>query len=534
MGALNSVRSQNPQSVILRSLPAVAVLGIGFSLLCIVQLTEFSFSGKPTRDFVWIIGATELAIYVWMRTYSAVSFRSQVFVLAILYGLQLCLYAAVEVEGFMGDGRPILVWRWNSSVRQKWLNHEPTVDRIHDSKVADFHTTTDFDSPAFRGLNRNGHAPNAPLARKWSNPPRQIWRKPIGLGWSSFSVVGEFCLTQEQRDERECVVCYELLTGQEMWCHSDIACFDEVTSGKGPRATPTIDEGRVYALGATGILNCLSGEDGELLWKTNVLQDANTQNALFGMSGSPLIVGELVVVCPGGVDASVVAYDKVSGRKVWAGGKAGASYSSPQSAKIGGETQILNFNAEGLYGHAEKSGNVLWKFPWVSNPSEKNNVGQPIVFADPNQQETRIFISSGYGKGSTLLGISERGGTFDVRQIWENRNLKAKFSSAVSQGAYIYGLDDRILVCIDVETGDRRWKRGRYGYGQLVLAGELLVIQAESGEIALVEAVPDGHHELARFAALSDRTWNHPVVSGNILLVRNDREAACFELPLAP
>lgn len=521
------------RQIIVRCLPAVVLLFLGFMALVAIQTTEFSITGKPTRDITWIIGITEVAIYVWMRALAGVSLRTQVTTLALLYGLQLAAYATVRIDGFMGDGRPIVVWRWTPGTDQNWQDKQPADNNQKPTLTADFSKHTLFDYPGFRGHDRMGIMRTLNLAREWPQPPKLLWRKPIGLGWSSFAVVGNYCVTQEQRGEFETVVCYEVQTGREIWIHSDLASFDEVTGGKGPRATPTIHNGRVYALGATGILNCLDGRDGRRIWSRNILDDNNAQNALFGMSGSPLVINGLVVVSPGGKAGSLTAYNQQTGQRVWAGGKAQTSYSSPQFADFVEQPLVLNFNAEGLFGHDVNSGEVMWSFPWVSNPAERNNVCQPVVLTDDDQHPNQIFISSGYGQGCALIEIVRDESRHNIHEHWRNRNLKAKFSSVVRRGKHIYGLDGNILACIDLANGKRNWKRGRYGYGQLAIADDLLVVQAESGEIVLVEATPERHQELARFTALDDRTWNHPVVVGDLLLVRNDREAACYQLPLA-
>jgi outer membrane protein assembly factor BamB len=517
--------------IIVRCLPGAVLLLLGVLALYVVQTTEFSILDRPSRDILAIIGVTNVAIYFWVRVVARVGFRSQITALALLYGLQLGLYAAVRIDGFMGDGRLILAWRWAPTTGQSW-NIDETIESSAAANVtADLVSVTEFDHASFRGADRTGTVRTVRLAREWTKPPRQLWRRPIGLGWSSFAVVGDFCVTQEQRGEFESVVCYELRTGREVWRHSDLARFDEVTGGTGPRATPTIHGGRVFTLGATGILNCLDGRDGRRIWSANILLDNQAENTLFGMSGSPLVVNGLVVVSPGGKKGSLVAYDMRTGARVWAGDDAEASYSSPQYAPFSDHPQILNFNAEGLSGHDAESGGVLWRYTWVSNPAEKNNVCQPVVFLSDDKRPNRVFISSSYGMGCALLDIVRRDGAFEVRVSWRSQNLKAKFSSVVRRGMHVYGLDERILACIDVATGERCWKGGRYGYGQLVLADDLLIVQAESGEIALVEATPERHRELGRFAALNHRTWNHPVVSEDLLLVRNDREAACYELP---
>lgn len=513
-----------------RCLPAAVFVVLGLLTLWILQTTDLSISGKPTRDFICVVGVTQVAVYLWIRMLAKISFRVQMISLSVLFGIQLCLLASVRVDGFMGDGRPIFDWRWTEDPGARWGHHPDAGDLDNTKGIADLASTTEFDWPGFRGINRAGTVHTTDGIRDWSHVPQLLWRQSVGPGWSSFAVVGNYCVTQEQRAEFESVVCYELHTGREVWEHRDLAGFEEVTSGKGPRATPTVHAGRVYALGATGILNCLDGSSGERLWSTNILEDSNAANALFGMTGSPLIVGDFIVVSPGGKCASLVAYDQQTGQRVWEGGDAGASYCSPQQATVCGESHILNFNAEGLFGHDANSGQVLWSYPWVSNPAEKNNVCQPVVVSQNSPDSTRIFVSSGYGQGSAVLEIRKEGRTFAIGERWRNRNLKAKFSSVVRRGEHVYGLDDKILVCINLDKGDRCWKQGRYGYGQLALADDVLIVQSETGEIAFVEANPDRYRELVRFPALNDRTWNHPVLAGSFLLVRNDREAACYQL----
>jgi outer membrane protein assembly factor BamB len=370
------------------------------------------------------------------------------------------------------------------------------------------------------------------LSRDWrTSPPRKIWRQPIGTGWSSFAVVGDFSVTQEQRGEDETVVCYDIMTGAEVWEHRDPGLFHEVMGGDGPRGTPTIDYGRVYALGATGTLNCLEGGTGSRVWTRNILEDAGCPNRPFGMAGSPLIMHDLVVVCPGGKHRSLIAYDRRSGDVRWSAGGSRAAYSSPTIATLAGIEQILIFNADGLFSHDPDDGRVLWSQPWVT-PPELNNVCQPVPLPATSLSDTdHVFLASGYEKGCGLLEVRRAGEEYRINLQWANRNLKPKFSSVVVRDGFVYGLDDRILTCVDLRTGQRRWKAGRYGYGQLVLVDDLLLIQAESGEIALVEAAPEEYRELARLTALDHRTWTHPALAGSYLLVRNDREAACYELP---
>jgi len=510
----------------------IVLLG-GLGLL-MVQAGLFFPTGKPSRDILWILGITELAFYLWVRVFSQMKFSRQIVTLVLFVSVQACLYGIFRLDGFTGDGRLILAWRWTPTPEQLF-DGERSLRRLHsgpNNDAVDLTQTTDWDYPAFRGAHRDGIAATVSFATDWDQtPPKQLWKQAIGRGWSSFAAVGEYCVTQEQRRADEVVVCYEVGTGREVWVHADRARFDEPTGGCGPRATPTIHDGRVYALGATGILNCLSGADGEVVWSVNILDDAGVDNRLFGMAGSPLVVESAVVVSPGGRGSSLAAYDLETGQPAWRGGDAEASYSSPQLARFAIGRRILAFNADGLFVHDSDTGQVTCSYPWVSNPAEKNNVCQPVPLPGTETQPDRIFISSGYDKGSAVFEISSVDGRDSIRKVWGERSLKAKFSSVILHAGYVYGLDGSILTCIDLETGRRQWKAGRYGYGQLIRVGDNLLIQSENGDVALVRASPESHQELVRFPALEGRTWNHPVVAGRHLLVRNDREAACYELP---
>ncbi len=523
--------SSSPSVEKVRLWPVAIVLLAGFAAWSVVS-AEFSFSGTPLRDMLFIIALMDFASYVSIRL-SRLSGNKQVLLLSTFAVVHVCLFFMLRIDGLFGNGRPMIVWSWTPTNKERFDEQLPTQHRPESDVSVNLNTTTERDFPSFRGKDRSGIVRGVQLSRDWNNqPPRQLWRRSVGAGWSSFAVVGNYCVTQEQRGDHEAVVCYELLTGKPCWVHLDRARFYEFTSREGPRATPTIADGLVYSLGATGILNCLDGSSGKPLWSVNILRDNETENCLFGTTASPLVVEDMVVVSPGGTGRSLAAYDKISGKRVWRAGDADASYSSPQLATIAGRRQILSFNGDGLFSHDVETGAVLWSVPWVSNPSEKNNVCQPIVIPAVKSGEVDcVFISSSYGMGCALFEIHRIGDDFSIVQRWSNRNLKAKFTSVVLRDGHIYGLDESILVCLDVTTGQRKWKRGRYGHGQLILVDDLLLIQSEGGEIAMVEASPRAFHELARFPALSDRTWNHPVVSGEYLLVRNSVEAACFQLP---
>lgn len=393
------------------------------------------------------------------------------------------------------------------------------------------------DFPQFLGPDRNGSLSGRGLARDWTaHPPRLVWKLPIGPGWSGFAVVGDYAVTQQQLEELELVVCYSLKSGEVLWSHGNRVRFSSVIAGDGPRATPTIAEGRVFALGSTGILNALALADGSPLWDTDILVDHAAKPLPWGQSGSPLVVDGLVVVNPGGPQGhSLAAYDAVSGELRWHAGNDAASYASPTLVTLAGKQQIVMVNQFSVTGHDPATGTLLWTYPppglkdhtWLSQDPK---VPQPLAVS-PN----RLLIAAGYGLGSMLLELEPRsGGDWQVRELWDgfNRHLKPKFTNLVLHEGHVYGLDDgTALTCLEIATGERRWKQGRYGHGQVLLVDDLLLVQSDTGRVALVEASPRGYRELASFQAIEGKTWNTPTLAGRMLLVRNDREAACYELP---
>jgi outer membrane protein assembly factor BamB len=369
------------------------------------------------------------------------------------------------------------------------------------------------------------------LSDDWkANPPREVWRIPVGAGWSSFAVVGEYAVTQEQRGVQECVVCYRVADGGTVWLHTDKARFDSAMGGSGPRATPTVAEGRVYAVGGTGILNCLDGATGNRLWSIDIVNDNSGRVIEHGVCGSPLVADNLVIVAPTGAGSRcLAAYDRDSGERVWQGGAHRASYGSPAIAQLAGVRQVLIVTADGVEGNDLHTGEPLWSYTWT-NPDTPVNCSQPIVV---DAETGKVLFCSGYGTGSILLEVASSAARgWAVREIWKSPGkMKTKFTTAVLHKGFAYGLDDGILACLDLATGRQVWKKGRYQHGQILLAGERLIVQTEAGSIVLVKPDPEDLIELGSSPALSNKTWNNPALSGRMLLVRNDQEAACYELP---
>lgn len=378
----------------------------------------------------------------------------------------------------------------------------------------------------YRGTNRDGHYDGLKILTSWpSGGPRQLWKQPVGGGHASFVAADGLAFTIEQRRRQEVVAAYDVETGREVWTQGWDAEFKENMGGDGPRATPTWHEGRIYALGAKGDLKCLDAKTGKVYWSKNILSDARASNLEWGMSGSPLIVDDKVIVQPGGTSGkSVMAYNKDNGQIMWSSLNDQQAYVSPMLATLAGKQQAVVVTSTRVVGLEINDGSLLWEYPW--NTQMGINCSQPLVVG-PN----RLFISSGYGKGAAVAEITNSGGGFAAKTVWQNTFLKNKFNSSVFYQGYIYGLDDPgILTCLDVETGERKWKGGRYGLGQLVLADGHLIITTEEGEVVLVKATPDQHTELARFSALEGRTWNNPAIVGGRLLVRNAEYMACYDI----
>jgi len=378
----------------------------------------------------------------------------------------------------------------------------------------------------YRGPGRDGHYRQRPILTQWpADGLKPIWKHPIGGGYASFVIAGGRAFTIEQRGPQEIVAAYDVANGRELWTTAWTATFRESMGGDGPRATPAWHDGRVYALGGLGELRALAANTGATVWRRNILEDSGAKNLQWGMSAAPLVVDGMVVVLPGGSNGqSVVAYDARTGKRAWSALNDQQAYASPMLVTLAGVRQILVFSASRVMGLTPDRGAVLWEYPWKTDYDV--NAGQPIVIGD-----NRVFVSTGYGAGGAVVELTRSGsGEFQVREVWRNIRMKNQFTSSVLHDGFIYGLDESILACLDAATGELKWKGGRYGYGQVILASGHLIVLGEEGDLVLVRATPDRHQELTRFPALEGKTWNHPAMSDGILLVRNINEMAAFDL----
>jgi outer membrane protein assembly factor BamB len=474
-----------------------------------------------------------VTLLIWFLASSRFRARTRLVGLAIVILSGLALKGTLRVDGTInGTGLPRLVWRGShSDATPPTASPAETVQKPVDATALPGLE----DSAQFLGSDRTGVLPVARFSTNWTTQaPRELWRRPIGLGWSSFAVVGGQAWTQEQVGDDERVICINAATGQTVWSHSERTRFSEWQGGDGPRATPTVQDGRVYAMGGTGILLCLDAATGRLVWRRSVLEENGLSNLIWGTSSSPLIVDGLTVITGGrGSGAVLYAYRSSDGSPAWKSGDGDASYASPILATLAGRRMILSNNATSLTAHDPTTGRILFNHAWGGSKWPK--ASQPVVLPGD-----RVFVSGGYGMGCQIIqvktgeaGSDSATGTLKTETAWKGITMKTQFNSPGLRNGYLYGLDDGLLACVDATTGRRIWKDGRFGSGQTLIVGDTIVVQNENGTVHACAASPDGFRELGQIAALSSKTWNQPAVAGRYLLVRNDREAVCWELPAA-
>jgi outer membrane protein assembly factor BamB len=430
------------------------------------------------------------------------------------------VWTLVRTGGIDGDHVADFAWRWAESPEERLVAQDG--DALATLPAASVTMETEAEWPGFRGPDRDGIIRGVRIEIDWSaSPPVELWRRPIGPGWSSFAVHGDFLYTQEQRGDDEVVACYNATTGEPVWRHYDAARFFESNAGAGPRGTPTLSDGRVYALGATGILNALDARNGTVVWSRNAASDTDTKIPIWGFSSSPLVVDDVVIVAAA---SSLIAYDFTTGNPRWFSKSGTVCYSSPHLLNIDGVTQIVLLNETGATSVAQADGTLLWEYPWPGGP-----IVQPALTADGD-----ILITASERSGIRRIAVMQGPDGWIIKERWTSDRLKPYFNDFVVYKGHAYGLNGRSLSCIDLDDGARKWKGGRYG-GQLVLLADqdLLLILSEKGELVLAEASPDQFTEIARFPAIKGKTWNHPVLVGDVLLVRNAQEMAAFRLSLA-
>jgi outer membrane protein assembly factor BamB len=498
----------------------------GLGLVAIVVATHFLVHptmqgfGTMFTAVPWGISAFVIAVAVAGKV--APQKRTAIALLAAALGFGY--WTLVRLDGTWGNFKFQHTYRWQSTAEDDFLAQKGASG----SGASVGGPLSEAEWPGFRGPGRDSVVPGVALAEDWeAQPPQELWRIRVGPGWSSFAVAGRRLYTQEQRGDNEAVVAYDADSGAELWVHEYPSRFYETIGGPGPRATPTLAGDMMFTLGAEGVLHRLDPVTGEVVWQTDIRDEAGREPPMWGFASSPLVVDDLVIVYGGGEeDRGVLAYSVDDGTLRWGAPTGGHSYSSPQLSQVAGRRTVPLVSDDGLTLLDPTDGSVLWQYEW---PFDNYRVLQPLVVDD-----STLLMSTGMGIGTRRLDVRAAGGSITADERWTSRGLKPDFNDFAAHEGFLYGLDPNILSCIDLETGERRWKGGRYGHGQLLLlpkADQLLVL-GEKGELFLVRADPEGLDELARFKVLEGKTWNHPVLVGDRLYVRNGEEAVALAMPM--
>jgi outer membrane protein assembly factor BamB len=449
-----------------------------------------------------------------------------------LGGLIACLAIAwgaflfIRINGTQGNMRADVHWRWTPTAEEIFLAGRSTPAPASTQPSGRSVTLRPGDWPGFRGPNRDGIVRGLRVALDWqASPPKVLWRQRVGPAWSSMAVVDDHVYTQEQRGEREAVVCRDALTGSEIWAHEEPGRFYEGMSGPGPRATPSFAEGRIYTFGARGTLDCLDAGTGRLLWSRDVGADAGAVVPVFCYSSSPLIAAGRVFVFAGGEGKKgLLAYSIEGGPPVWTADAGKMSYSSPQHFTFGADSNVVIFTNEGLFAINEASGKITWQLPL------ERAVGVPVAIQPCQVSNNSLILGHGGGFGAMALHVAPEG--HSASRQWITRQLKPSFNDMVFHDGLVYGFDGTVFCCVDASTGKRLWRDGRYGAGQVLLLAEqgAMIITSEDGQAVLLRCNSERLEELGRLAAISGKTWNHPAVAQNRLYMRSDAEMACIKL----
>jgi outer membrane protein assembly factor BamB/uncharacterized membrane protein YhaH (DUF805 family) len=501
------------------------------ALIVTKRLVHPSIAGGGMGGLIYVVAVPwlALALVAWAVVTRRLSDGLRRVSLVVAIVLVCVGFMLIRTGGLTATLDNDFHWRWSQTPEERLLAQAANEQaELASAKAANSSTLSTSPAaktgaywPGFRGANRDGIVHGVRIATDWSaSPPAEMWRRPIGPGWSSFAVSGDLLYTQEQRGPEEVVACYNVTTGKPVWKHGDKARFWESNGGSGPRGTPTLSNGRVYSLGATGILNVLKADDGSVVWTRNVVSDTKSKLPIWGFASSPLVVGDLVIVATAG---TMAAYDLASGQLRWVGPDGGGGYSSPQQFSIQGVSQILLLDGKGATSVSATDGKVLWQFPLTPGA----RIVQPALTAEGD-----VLVHEGESNEMRSLAVANGTSGWTVTERWNSFGVNPYFNDFVVHKGHVFGFNGSSVACMDLKDGQSKWKGGYYGHGQLVLLADqdLLLVLSEMGDVALVGATTDQFKELARIPAIKGKTWNHPVVVGDVLLVRNDQEMVAFRL----
>jgi outer membrane protein assembly factor BamB len=389
------------------------------------------------------------------------------------------------------------------------------------------------DWPCWRGPHGDGVARETGLLKAWpKDGPRRLWKADLAGGFSSAAVADGRVFTQTREKNQEVVVCLDAATGKDLWRYRYDCDYDAHPTfnggfppGKyrtGPRATPTVADGRVYALGATGTLLCLEAKTGKRVWRQDLLKLGGRDCPGPGYGNSPLVVASRVYVHPGGpAGKSLAALEAKDGGGVWQALDDPYAPASPVWAEVGGAPQVIFFTGAGAVGVAPPDGKLLWRYPWKTQFDL--NIATPVYAGG------QVFVSSNYGVGGAVFRLADKG---EPETVWKSKVMQNHISTSVLYQGHLYGFSEQRLRCVDFETGKDRWDRTGLGRGSLVVADGHLIVLGEHGELVLARATPAEYHEAGRCQAFppGTLTWTVPVLSGGRLFVRSEDALLALDL----
>lgn len=381
------------------------------------------------------------------------------------------------------------------------------------------------DWPQWRGVNRDGKSAERGLLKSWpqGGPPRAWQAAGAGEGYSSFSVAGGRLYTLGARGGTEYVMAFDEATGKKVWEVANGSRFGN-DRGDGPRGTPTIDGAQVYAYGASGDLSALETATGRKIWSINVLERFGGRNIQWGLSESPLVLRDRIIVNAGGSGASIVAVSKKDGSVLWRSQSDEAGYSSAILHEVGGIPQAIVFTAQRALGVDTRDGRLLWSYDRVSNRTA--NIATPIA------RGNRVFVSSDYGTGAALLELAASGTAVNAKEVYFTREMRNHHASSVLIGDHLYGFSSAILTAMKFDTGEVAWRDRSVGKGSVIFADERLYLYSETGVVGLAEAIPAGYREHGRFQIRTGSlpTWSHPVVANGKLYLRDQDNIYAYDV----
>lgn len=504
-----------------RALIIDRLLAILLMIVALVVAQKFTHDSIKTglsglMYYVYAVPVLSISFVLWaiLSSYISNRFKRASMILTII--LASGFWILLRSEGITGNASAIFEWRWAKTSEEKLLGQSGVIS----SKLIDV-KEEGSSWPGFRGPDRDSKVHGIKIETDWTNsPPRELWRKPVGPGCSSFAIRGSVFYTQEQLGEDEVVSCYSLETGEPVWKHIDKARFWDSHAGAGPRSTPTLHDSLVYTLGATGIINVLNAGNGNVVWSRNDAPDIYDTIPGWGYASSPLVTDSVVIVA---ISGTVIGYNKFTGEPKWYGPKGGENYSSPHFVTIDGIEQVLIMSQFAVTSFNPNNGKIIWERPWGGGAIIQPSI---INYGD-------MLISEGYKKGIHRINVSNKSGEWTINDMWMTTKIRPDFNDFVVHKGYLYGFEGLSLTCIDLKDGNRKWKSGRDG-GQVLLLEDqdLLLLTSEKGELVLVEANPGKFNELARIQAIEGKTWNHPAMADDILLVRNTQEMVAYKLNL--